>query len=606
MAGEQTQKRVHPIVTINYVPRVAGHLMVLVIMTSVLYTQEVNYFVWAVLIFQGLFWGHIARYISMRTKNVKQVELNFLALDSFLNGCWIAVASFSLWVATTMVTCMGIGILSSGGLLTYAKGMLALGLGALSVGFFTGFHTVLESSLLTQIICMTNIIAFTAVTGYSIHIRARKMSETRKQIDKANHDLARTNNLMQAASSTMDLSQMMEYVMHSLKEIFPFDSVAIQLVDEDKKYLNFYAAYGNYTTDEYVKKIKEAKVKLDSRESISIKVFKQQQEFYRSEVTPDQKMLKQDRYVYDAKHFLSVIMLPIVIKKQSIGVITFYSHYQHFSLSAEDIAAVKQYVSQIALIINNAKLFKESQDAHIALNQKKEELENMSEKLSHYLSKQVYDSIFKGEKDVEVGAVRKRLTIFFSDITGFTELTERLESELLISILNRYLTAMSEIAIRYGGTIDKYIGDAVLIFFGDPSSKGIKQDCLQCVKMALEMRDLMPKLREEWRDEGIAQDMRVRIGISSGYCTVGNFGSEYHMDYTIIGEQVNLAARLETSAPPGEILISEDAYLLVREHVECVEGKILELKGISRPTQSYRVLGLSEDLPKSQPQVVES
>ena len=141
--------------------------------------------------------------------------------------------------------------------------------------------------------------------------------------------------------------------------------------------------------------------------------------------------------------------------------------------------------------------------------------------------------------------------MFFSDIASFTETTERLQPEDLSQLLNHYLTEMSEIALAHGATIDKYVGDAILIFFGDPETRGVKEDAVACVKMALAMRKRIAELQSTWQASGIDDPLRCRMGINTGVCTVGNFGSEDRMDYTIVGADVNLAARLETACPPA-------------------------------------------------------
>ena len=131
--------------------------------------------------------------------------------------------------------------------------------------------------------------------------------------------------------------------------------------------------------------------------------------------------------------------------------------------------------------------------------------------------------------------------MFFSDIVGFTELADQLESEELTTLLNEYLTEMSLIALDHGATIDKFVGDSVMVFFGDPETRGVRQDALACVKMAIAMRDRLVGLNESWKQSGISKKMTCRMGIHTGYCTVGNFGSEERMDYTIIGGTVNTA-----------------------------------------------------------------
>lgn len=235
------------------------------------------------------------------------------------------------------------------------------------------------------------------------------------------------------------------------------------------------------------------------------------------------------------------------------------------------------------------------QAANRTLDEKNQELEALSVKLAKYLSKQVYDSIFSGRKDVQVESYRKNLTVFFSDIQGFTELTDRMEAEILSGLLNRYLSEMSAIAEDFGGTIDKFIGDGIMIFFGDPESRGEKEDALACVKMALAMRKRIHELREEWIDQGISDQLQVRIGINTGFCTVGNFGSEDRLDYTIVGGQVNATSRLETAAQPDQILLSNTTHALVKDDIYCQPVGEIKVKGIAHPFKTYEAVATREN-----------
>jgi class 3 adenylate cyclase/HAMP domain-containing protein len=231
-----------------------------------------------------------------------------------------------------------------------------------------------------------------------------------------------------------------------------------------------------------------------------------------------------------------------------------------------------------------------------ALEEKSSALEQLSNQLAKYLSPQVYDSIFSGKQEVKVASSRKKLTVFFSDIAGFTETADRLESEELSQLLNHYLTEMSQIALDHGATIDKYVGDAILAFFGDPETKGVKADATACVEMAIAMRERMHDLADIWRASGIEKPLKVRMGIHTGFCTVGNFGSEDRLDYTIIGGAVNTASRLEALATPGEILISYETFALVRDQVHCEEHGEVEVKGIAYPVATYQVVDSHDNL----------
>jgi adenylate cyclase len=159
-------------------------------------------------------------------------------------------------------------------------------------------------------------------------------------------------------------------------------------------------------------------------------------------------------------------------------------------------------------------------------------------------------------------------------------------------LLNEYFTEMSKIALAHGGTIDKFVGDAMLIFFGDPDTKGDAEDAKACLRMAIEMQDRIAGLNAKWRNAGIEHPFRVRMGINSGYCNVGNFGSDDRMDYTIIGAEANLAARLQSIAEPGHIVMSYETYALVRDIVVAQELQPLTMKGISREVVPYAVEGI--------------
>ena len=237
---------------------------------------------------------------------------------------------------------------------------------------------------------------------------------------------------------------------------------------------------------------------------------------------------------------------------------------------------------------------KRAEEANAQVVEKNRMLESLSGKLSKYLSPQIYRSIFSGEKTTEVASQRKKLTIFFSDIAGFTETTDQLESEELTNLLNQYLREMSSIALEHGATIDKFIGDAMMLFFGDPETRGSREDATACVRMAIAMQQRMRDLQSEWRERGQENVFQIRIGINTGFCTVGNFGSNERIDYTIIGSEVNLAARLQQHADLGGILLAHETYALVKDDVLTEETGTITVKGFPKPVRTHRVVGLHD------------
>ena len=213
------------------------------------------------------------------------------------------------------------------------------------------------------------------------------------------------------------------------------------------------------------------------------------------------------------------------------------------------------------------------------------ELERMS-RLKRYLSPQLAESIVENVGDLDLGSRRKYLTTFFSDVRGFTSASERMEPDELIAQLNDYLSEMTEIVFRHEGTLDKYVGDALMVFFGDP----VWQDdhAERAVRMAFEMRERMLAMRDEWMRR-YRESFQIGIGITTGWVTVGDIGSPARSDYTVLGNEVNLASRLSDRATAGQILVTDATLESVRDVVEATPVDRMELKGFSREIKIYEI-----------------
>jgi PAS domain S-box-containing protein len=224
------------------------------------------------------------------------------------------------------------------------------------------------------------------------------------------------------------------------------------------------------------------------------------------------------------------------------------------------------------------------------------QMESITKKLGRYLSPQLFQKIFRGEDITTMATHRKKLTVFISDIKDFTEIVEKTEPSIVSNILNDYLSEMTRIAIEYGGTVDKFVGDAVVVFFGDPHSNGEQEDAYNCINMAIAMQLFVKNRKSVWKKMGLLDPLEIRCGISTGFCTVGNFGSVHRMDYTIIGNPINLASRLESLAETGEIIISQETHHLVEDIFLCTPKGTAQVKGFARPISIYKVVGLRENL----------
>jgi len=210
---------------------------------------------------------------------------------------------------------------------------------------------------------------------------------------------------------------------------------------------------------------------------------------------------------------------------------------------------------------------------------------------NRYVSPHVADEILKEPESLKLGGERREVTVFFADIRGFISHTRGMSPEETVEALNRYFTLITEITFRFEGTIDKFIGDAVMCVFGSPVRS--ENHLEQALKAAVAVRDALTRanMRREARGQKLFQ---MGIGLDSGEVIVGNMGSKVRMEYTAVGEAVNMASRLTGLAGGGEILISEDLYKTVMDRVEAVEVAGTTIKGIDTPARLYNIVGVKD------------
>ena len=209
--------------------------------------------------------------------------------------------------------------------------------------------------------------------------------------------------------------------------------------------------------------------------------------------------------------------------------------------------------------------------------------------LSIYVAPQLVDTIFEGEIDLIWKHYRERLTLFFSDIKNFTMITDSLEPEDMGRLLNEYITEMNKIINKYQGTLSQVIGDGLYVFFGAPQKTNDKNHAIRCLKMAIDMQARMKELNKKWFEAGIEESLQIRCGINTGMATVGGYGSSERKEYTAMGMQVNIAARLENVCRPGHILLSHTTWALVKDDIACTPQGKIEVKGYHRPLRTYEV-----------------
>ncbi|WKZ29633.1 MAG: adenylate/guanylate cyclase domain-containing protein [Patescibacteria group bacterium] len=218
------------------------------------------------------------------------------------------------------------------------------------------------------------------------------------------------------------------------------------------------------------------------------------------------------------------------------------------------------------------------------------ERRRMRDAFGRYLAPQVIRRIETGEVPLALGGERREATILFSDIRGFTTLSERLSPEELVALLNEYLTAMTTVILDHEGVVDKYIGDAIMAFWNAPAAQ--EDHAVRAARTALGMRDRLETLRASWKERALP-DVRVGIGLNCGDVVIGNMGSEQRFDYTAIGDEVNLSSRLEslTKYYGVTILISEAVRRKLGEDFFCRRLDLVTVKGKEKPVAVYELMG---------------
>jgi class 3 adenylate cyclase len=252
------------------------------------------------------------------------------------------------------------------------------------------------------------------------------------------------------------------------------------------------------------------------------------------------------------------------------------------------------------LAFTTAYLVASSRDsAESSLKEAHARLDEAARLVARYVPAEIAEGIFAGGVATDDAHQRRKITVFFSDIVGFSDIAEDLEPEDLAQVVNEYFTEMTAIARRHHGTVDELQGDALLILFGAPHFVDHQQHARDAVSMAVEMLAAVAVLNERWERAGITARLQVRMGLNTGVVTVGSFGSPERMKFAALGRHVNIAARIQAACTPGSVLISRATWLLVRDSVPCRPVGPLTLKGVPRPVDAYEVVSLDSASPSA-------
>ncbi|MBD3304282.1 hypothetical protein GF343_03985 [Candidatus Woesearchaeota archaeon] len=253
--------------------------------------------------------------------------------------------------------------------------------------------------------------------------------------------------------------------------------------------------------------------------------------------------------------------------------------------------------------INNSNNKLLNNSIHV-LNRKKSKIQ-IVKAFNKYVSPAVLGEILKDPEKIKLGGDRREITVFFSDIRGFTSISEGLTPEQLVHVLNEYLTAMTDIIMKHQGVVDKYIGDAIMAFWGAPLSQPDHAK-LAC-STSLDMIKELAVLRERWKKEGFPE-IRIGIGLNTGNAVIGNMGSYERFDNTAMGDTINLGSRLEglTKQYGAEIIISEFTQKEIKNSFVTRKLDLVAVKGKKKPIFIYELVCRKEEITKKQKEKIES
>lgn len=237
--------------------------------------------------------------------------------------------------------------------------------------------------------------------------------------------------------------------------------------------------------------------------------------------------------------------------------------------------------------LGNRRAFKTDQ----IIERQRQQLQESRDAIRRYVPPSVADLIIGGHSQSIDTPVRRRVTILFADMVGFTEVSDRIEPEDLTALLVDYLSGMADKVEQFGGTLNEFTGDGLMAVFGAPNEMAPEEQARRAIAAAREMQGLMEGLNLRWRRLGIGRSLTIRIGINTGEVSVGSYGSKGRMTYTAMGLQTNITSRIEKEAEPGSVLISDATYQLVRDAEPCEPRGEIECRGVHTPVKVYRLAG---------------
>lgn len=390
------------------------------------------------------------------------------------------------------------------------------------------------------------------------------------EVEKANNKLRILYKVNHAISSILNLQELLTVILDVVFQYIPgVERGAILLYDETSQSLrSAVTKVRNQDNDEQIQ-ISRTILERVMAEKISLLT---------TDASIDERLAESMSII--TQGIRSAMSVPLISKEDLLGVLHIDSTKKSDEFNQDNLELLTGIASQAAIAIENAKLIEEVQRETETRNH-----------LQRYLSPELVDQVVHKKMTLEIGGQLKKATILFSDLRGFTKMTENIGAEAVVAILNDYFSRMVDIIFATGGTLDKFIGDAIMAIWGIPIAH--PEDSMHAVKASLQMECELFYFNLYQRRVG-RNVLKAGIGINVGQVVVGNMGSPKRMEYTVIGPPVNMASRVETLTSRNQILISDNVYSEIKDIVRVVELAPTRVKGIERLIQIYAVVGIHD------------
>jgi class 3 adenylate cyclase len=406
-------------------------------------------------------------------------------------------------------------------------------------------------------------------------------SGVKKELRGRTRELAALLAISQTATQSLETEKILNDTLDKSLEILDFDVGYIRTLDREKKNLIVRVARG-LSSPEFL----STSFPLESPDPIVGKmVFKTQKPYISADIRKDPMFQAR---TMEKEGVISLAMVPIVSKQRALGFIAVGSKRFH-EFTEQEKRLLSAFSSQLGSALENIRLYETIQDLNKTLERRVEEqvtqLERLG-KLKRFFSPQLAELIVSGDAEDPLKTHRREITVVFIDLRGFTAFAETAEPEEVMGVLNEYHAEMGELILQYEGTLERFTGDGMMVFFNDPVP--VANPAERAIRMAVTMRDQVRELTAKWRKGG--NELDFGVGIAQGYATIGAIGFEGRWDYGAIGTVTNLASRLCGEAKPGQILISQRVLGGIEELVEAEPAGELSLKGFHRLIAAHNIV----------------